>query len=53
MLGGRNMVHQPLLLYHEYEQDKDRELLAVNNLTILLFIKLYDPKTESLKVREA
>ena len=51
-LGGRNVVHQPLLLYHEYLQDKDRhrEFLGVSNMNILLFIKFYDPKTECLKV---
>ena len=53
MLGGRNMVQQPLLLYHETEQDKDRDLLPISNMTILLFIKFYDPKTENLKVGEA
>ena len=52
MLGGRNAVHQPLVLYHEYEQDKERDLLPISNMTILLFIKLYDPKTENLKVSE-
>lgn len=45
-------MHQPLVLYHEYEQDKERDLLPISNMTILLFIKLYDPKTETLKVSE-
>lgn len=49
MVNSRLANHAPLLLYHEVEKDKD--LLPVNNNTILLFIKLYDPKTENLKVR--
>ena len=53
-LGGRNVAHQPLLLYHEYQEDKDRnkDFPGVSNVHILLFIKFYDPRTESLKVSD-
>ena len=46
-------MHQPLLLYHEYPQDQDKKFPDVTNMTILLFIKFYDPKTECLKVSDA
>ena len=45
MLGSRMGPHPPLQLYHEV-----RDLLPVSTANILLFLKLYEPKTENLKV---
>lgn len=44
------MVHAPLLLYHEVQHEPEKDLPAITNIAILLFIKLYDPKTENLVV---
>lgn len=50
MLGSRMGPHPPLQLYHEVELNKERDLLPVSTANILLFLKLYEPKTENLKV---